>query len=320
MILITGATGFVGSALLTRLAVRDGRAVRGAAREAAVVPGAKGSRIVGLGEFTPGTDWTAALQGVVAVVHCAARVHVMRDAASAPLEAFRRMNVGVTMQLARQAVAAGVKRFVFLSSIKVNGESTQIGRPFTPADPPAPLDPYALSKLEAETQLLALGKETGLEVVIIRPPLVYGPGVRANFEALMRVVAAGIPLPLGRIANRRSLVALDNLVDLATLCIDHPGAAGGVFLVSDGEDLSTTELLVRLGRALGRPARLVPVPAGWLIGAGRLLGRGDVFERLCESLQVDIRATQSRLGWRPPVTIDQGLALAAQGRSKSRTG
>jgi UDP-4-keto-D-QuiNAc 4-reductase len=312
MIVVTGATGFVGAALLRRLAVAEGRAVRGVARRDAPVPGARDAVIVGLGDFTPQTDWSAALRGAAAVVHCAARVHVMDDRAADPLEAFRRMNVEVTLALARQAVASGVRRFVFVSSIKVNGESTPPGRPFTATDEPAPSDPYGISKLEAERQLQALGRDTGLEVVVVRPPLVYGPGVRANFAAMMRAVAAGVPLPLGRVDNRRSLVALDNLVDLLTVCLDHPAAAGRGFLVSDGEDLSTTDLLRRLGQALGRPARLLPVPASWLLAAARLVGRGDVVQRLCGSLQVDIGETVATLGWRPPVSVDEALGQAAR--------
>ncbi len=248
------------------------------------------------------------LSRVDAIVHLAARVHVMNDTASDPLTEFRRVNVDGTLNLARQAAAAGVRRFVFVSSVKVNGEETLPGKPFSAADAPAPVDPYGISKFEAERGLLQLASETGLEVVIVRPPLVYGPGVKANFEKMVRWLAKGMPLPLGGVhANRRSLIGLDNLVDLLTVCLRHPAAAGHVFMASDGEDLSTTDLLRRLGKAMHRPARLVPVPPALLELGGRLLGREDVVRRLTGSLQVDIGKTRQVLGWEPPVAVDEGL-------------
>jgi UDP-glucose 4-epimerase len=253
------------------------------------------------------------LVGITTVVHLAARVHVMRDTEAYPLAAFRVVNVVETLSLARQAAAAGVRRFVFISSVKVNGETTQPGHPFTADDAPAPLDPYGISKMEAEQGLRQIAAETGMEVVIIRPPLVYGPGVKANFSAMMRWLQRGVPLPLGAIDNQRSLVALDNLVDLIITCISHPAAANQTFLVSDGEDVSTSELLRRMGRAMGRPARLLPVPAGLLKLAATLAGRRDMAQRLCGSLQVDIEKTRQLLGWSPPLTLDQGLKKAAQG-------
>jgi len=258
------------------------------------------------------TDWVEALFGVGTVIHCAARVHVMDEPTAYPLTEFRRVNVDGTLNLARQAATAGVRRFVFLSSIKVNGEGTVLECPYREDDQPAPLDPYGISKYEAEEGLLALAAETGMQVVIIRPVLVYGPGVKANFLSMMRWLSRGIPLPFGAIHNKRSLVALDNLVDLIVTCIDHPAAANQVFLVSDGEDLSTTDLLRRMASALGKPARLLPVPA-WLLEFGaRLLCKQDLAQRLCGSLQVDISKTRELLGWTPPVSVDEGLRKTAE--------
>ncbi len=311
MIVVTGANGFVGGALVRRLLL-DGHEVRGIARRGGELPGIPAACLVGIGEFTPQTNWRTAMAGARVVVHCAARVHVMRDRAEDPLTAFRRINVDVTESLARAAAAAGVRRMIFLSSIKVNGESTAPGRPFSACDQPAPADPYGISKWEAEQALWRISAETGLEVAIIRPPLVYGNGVRANFRMMMRLVGMGIPLPLGAIDNRRSLVALENLVDLIVTCLDHPAANRGTFLVSDGEDLSTTDLLQRLGGALHRPTRLVRVPAGWLLALGRLAGRGDLVQRVCGSLQVDLNPTRERLGWHPPLSVHDALARLAE--------
>ena len=309
-VLDTGANGFVGRAVCAQALAR-GLTGRGAVRSPCVLPaGAECQVLEGLAEQS---DWRAALAGIAVVVHAAARVHVMADTATDPLAEFRRVNVQGTLNLARQAAAAGVRRFVFISSIKVNGESTQPGHPFTADDAPAPLDPYGISKGEAEQGLRELSAETGMEVVIIRPPLVYGPGVKANFAAMMRWLQRGVPLPLGAIYNQRSLVALDNLVDLIVTCMTHPAAAHQTFLVSDGEDVSTTELLRRMGQAMNRPARLIPVPASGLKLAATIVGKRDVAQRLCGSLQVDIEKTRQLLGWRPPLTFDQGLKKAAEG-------
>jgi UDP-glucose 4-epimerase len=222
------------------------------------------------------------------------------------------VNLEGTIALARQAVKFGVKRFIFISSIKVNGEETIIGKPFTADDEPAPRDPYGVSKAEAEQALLGLAATTGMEVVIIRPVLVYGPGVKANFRMLMKWLSKGIPLPLGLVRNKRSLVALDNLVDLIITCIDHPAAANQVFLVSDGEDLSTTELLQRVGKALGKSARLIPVPACLINIAAMLIGKREVSKRLLGSLQVDISKTCKLLDWAPPVSVDEALKRTTQ--------
>jgi nucleoside-diphosphate-sugar epimerase len=293
MILVTGATGFVGSALCRALRAR-GTGVIGAVRQE------PGSGEVGVGNIGPATDWRAALAGCHSVVHLAARVHVMADDDSDPLRAYRTVNVDGTVHLARQAVAAGVRRFVFVSSVKVNGEAST-SRPFRADDVPAPVDPYGQSKCEAEVALRALAAETGIEVVIVRPPLVYGPGVKANFLNLIRLVRRGLPLPLGSIANRRSMVALDNLVDLLIVCTVHPQAPGHTFMVSDGHDLSIADLIRMIASALGTPPRLVPVPAVLVMGGARLLGKGAVAARLMGSLQVDLEQTRSTLQWSPVV-------------------
>jgi nucleoside-diphosphate-sugar epimerase len=238
----------------------------------------------------------------------------MNDKSADPLAEFRRVNVEATAALARQAAGAGVRRFVFLSSIKVNGEFTEAGQPFTADDAPAPEDPYGVSKHEAEKLLRQIAAETGMEVVIIRPPLVYGPGVKANFAAMMRWLARGVPLPLAAVTdNRRSLVALDNLVDLIVTCLHHPAAANQTFLVSDGEDLSTAQLLKRMGAAMGQPARLFYLPPVVLKLGAALLNKPGIYQRLCGSLQLDIAKTRQLLGWSPPVSVDDGLRRAAEG-------
>ena len=309
-ILVTGANGFVGRALCAKAVARSFN-VCGMTRSPCHLPGEVSSYV--LGSMDENTDWQASLTGSGVVIHLAARVHIMEDTATDPLAEFRRVNVQGTLNLARQAAAAGVWRFVFASSIKVNGESTDLVRPFTADDEPAPLDAYGLSKLEAEQGLRKIAVETGMEVVIIRPPLVYGPGVKANFQTMMRWLARGVPLPLGAIHNRRSMVALDNLLDLILTCIDHPAAANQTFLVSDGEDLSTTQLLQRLGRAMGKPAWLIPIPSMFLKVGAALLGKPAIAQRLCESLQVDISKTRQLLGWVPPLSVDDGLKRAAEG-------
>lgn len=310
MVLITGGTGFVGKALLARVLSDSAFKVKIATRHVGLTRH-DGVDTFSVGSIQSETKWEPALAGVQVVIHAAARVHVMSESSADPLAEFRKVNVDGTLNLARQAVAAGVRRFIFVSSIKVNGEGTEPGKPYKADDAPAPVDPYGISKLEAEHGLLALAAETGMEVVIIRPVLVYGPGVKANFRSMMNWLNKGIPLPLGSIRNKRSLVALDNLVDLIVTCIEHPAAANQVFLVSDGEDLSTTELLWRMGAALGKPARLLPLPGAWLNGAACLLGKGAIAQRLCGSLQVDIEKTRRLLGWTPPVSVDDSLRKTA---------
>lgn len=309
MILVTGASGFVGRALCAQL-LASGTAVIGVVRKDAA------SGEVAIGALRADNDWRAALVGCDAVIHLAARVHVMDELDSDPLRAYREVNVEATLNLARQAALAGVKRFVFVSSVKVNGEATN-GTPFSAADVPRPCDPYGRSKLEAELALQALARATGLEVVIVRPPLVYGPGVKANFLNLMKMVRRGLPLPLASVRNRRSMVALDNLVDLLIVCAHDPRAAGATFMVSDGHDVSISELIRMLADAMGRPARLVPVPVGVLAAAARLVGKAATADRLMGSLQVDIAHTRARLGWAPVVEVQAAVDLTVRHFLKS---
>lgn len=310
-IVVTGATGFVGQAVLERLSAQANLELVAAVRKpVSELPGCATSvQVAGL---EADTDWRQALEATGAVIHCAARVHVMDDQSSDPLAEFRKVNVEGTLNLARQAAAAGVKRFIFVSSIKVNGEGAAPGHSYKADDVPAPMDPYGISKLEAEQGLRVIAAETGMEVMIIRPVLVYGPGVKANFLSMMRWLNKGVPLPFGAIYNKRSLVALDNLVDLIVTCIDHPAAANQVFLVSDGEDLSTTELLSKMAAALGKPARLLPLPSRLLEVGAAMLGKQALAQRLCGSLQVDISKTRELLGWSPPVSVDQALRKTAE--------
>ncbi|QAY92454.1 SDR family oxidoreductase [Pseudomonas sp. ACM7] len=309
-ILLTGATGFVGGAILNRLHHENKHPVVVAVRDESRVP-IQGVPKVCIKSFDGGTRWEEHLTGSDVVIHSAARVHVMNDVETDPLAAFRKVNVEGTLNLARQAAAAGVRRFIFISSIKVNGEGTVPGTAYAADDVPAPMDPYGISKMEAEQGLRELAVETAMEVVIIRPVLVYGPGVKANFLNMMRWLDKGVPLPFGAIHNSRSLVALDNLVDLVLTCIVHPAAANQTFLVSDGEDLSTTTLLSKMAKALNKPARLIPVPS-WILQSGAaLVGKKGLSQRLCGSLQVDITKTRNLLGWTPPLSVDEALAITA---------
>jgi nucleoside-diphosphate-sugar epimerase len=303
-VLVTGATGFVGRALVGRL-VGDGRwTVRATVRrdDAALPAGIE----CAAADLDPGTNWETALAGINTVVHLAGRVHVMRDAEADPLVEFRRINVAGTLNLARQAASAHVRRFVYMSSVKVHGESGT----YSETDPPAPEDAYGISKHEAELGLRRIAAETAMEAVIIRAPLVYGAHARANFRTLVRAIRLGIPLPFGAVNNRRSLIALDNLVDFIVTCIEHPAAANETFLVCDGEDISTADLITRLARAMHRPARLIPVPPDVLSGAASLVGKRDVARRLLGSLSVDITKARQRLGWTPAVSVDEGLRRA----------
>ena len=310
-VLITGVNGFVGKALSDELVIK-GFNVNGTVRSVMSVdfPGAITKFVIK--DIDSKTDWQNALQGVDVVIHLAARVHVMKDTAIDALSELRRVNVEGTLNLARQAVEAGVQRFIFISSIKVNGEGSILGQPYTPEDQPAPVDPYGISKREAEDVLRQLASETGMEVVIIRPPLVYGPGVKANFQSMMRWLDKGIPLPLGAIHNRRSLVSLDNLIDLIVTCIHHPAAANQIFIAGDGEDLSTTELLQRMAAGLGKKAWLIPVPSFILEWGARLVGKQAITQKLCGSLQVDISKARDLLDWKPPVSVDEALRKTAQ--------
>jgi len=303
-VLVTGASGFVGQALKARLAELSGFDVMGAVRS---LGQAEHVDDVAIGSLDGSAKLEEVVEGKDVVIHAAARAHIMKDEVPDALAEYRKVNVEGTLNLARQAAKAGVARFIYISSIKVNGEQTPLGNPFTADDVPAPEDPYGVSKLEAEIGLREIGSETRMEVVIIRPPLVYGPDVKGNFASMIKLVEKGLPLPLGSIHNKRSLVALDNLVDLIITCIDHPAAANQVFLAGDGQDVSTTELLRGVGRAMGKPARLIPVPAGMLMFGAGLLGKKAVAQRLLGSLQVDISKARNLLGWEPPLSVEEGL-------------
>lgn len=304
-VLVTGATGFVGRALCSDLDAH-GFEVVPAVRSKGGLP-----REAVVGNLDASTDWRAALGGCNAVVHLAARVHVMDDKAPDPLALYRATNTDASLNLARQAARAGVKRFVFISSIKVNGEGRDA--PYRETDAPAPEDAYAVSKWEAEQGLWQIAQETGLEVVVLRPPLVYGPGVKANFRRLLDTVARGWPLPLGAIENRRSLLYLGNFVDAIRVCVEHPAAAGQTFLIDDGQPVSTPELIRALARSMGHPARLLAVPVGVLEFAAALLGKRAAVSRLRGALYVDSSAIRTRLGWTPPFSMQQGLELTVAG-------
>lgn len=305
MLLVTGANGFVGRHLLATLQTR-GIATRRALRAA---PGAAAGDDAVVGELDAHTDWNPALQGVHTVVHLAGLAHVDPKSVPDPLATYRRVNTAGTLALADAAARCGVTRFIFVSSVKVMGESSG-ARPYAVGDAPAPRDPYGISKLEAEQGLAAFGGR--MHVAIVRPPLVYGPGVRANFQKLMQLVARGTPLPLASVGNRRSLVSVENLCDLLLRLATDPAAISGTFFVSDGEDLSTPSLLRRVASALGVPARLFPFPPGILAVAARCIGKAEVADRLLGSLQVDIGFTRERVGWEPPVPIDEALARTAR--------
>lgn len=312
-ILVTGANGFVGSALCRRLRT-DGMSVRGGVRERSNILGDGGSEDggfhwVGLHDHSTDTEMQQALDGVQAIVHLAARVHVMTDLAADPLGEFRRVNRVWTERLARAAARQGVRRFVYMSSIKVNGEKSTA--PFTEQDAPNPQDPYGISKWEAEQALAAVSSETGLELVVVRSPLIYGPRVGGNFLQLLKTLHTGIPLPLALVENRRSLIFLGNLVDALIHCAQDKRAAGRTYVVSDGVDLSTPELIQRLGRSMGVTVRLWPFPLSLLRWAGRTLGKQDALDRLLGSLQLDCSAMQRELDWHPPYSVDHGLAETA---------
>lgn len=305
--LVTGAAGFVGRELVHRLQA-EGHRVRAAVRTPAATTA---DETVTIGDIGPGTDWSTALDGVDVVFHLAARVHMRSDGTSRDAQAFQRVNAEGSAVLARAAARTGVRRLVYVSSIKVNGEAT--GRePFRASDPPAPQDPYGRSKLDAELAIARAAAETGMEFAIVRPPLVYGPGVKANFLRLCRRVDRGTPLPLAAVHNRRSLVFVGNLCDLLVRCGWHSGAARGTFLAADGEDVSTPELIRRLARALQRRPRLLPVPEPLLRAAARLVGLSGAIGSLCDSLAVDIGPTCSVLDWTPPHSLDEGLAETAR--------
>ena len=305
---MTGASGFVGRSLMLAL-LKSGAEVKAAVRSPIDLPGAE---VCLIDSIDNRTVWGKNLKGINTVIHCAGRAHVMNDLFANPLPEYRRINVGGTINLARQAAAAGVKRFIFLSSVKVNGEQTLKGQPFTELDTPMPQNPYAISKFEAEQALMELADQTEMEVVIIRPTLVYGSGVKANFFTMLKMVRLGMPLPFGSIENRRSFTYLENLNSLIIRCIDHPKAANQVFLSSDGFDLSTTDLLRYCASAMGVSVYLLPVPESWCMLSATLLGQGESIQRLCGNLQVDISKAKELLDWEPPVTVQVGLQRTVQ--------
>jgi nucleoside-diphosphate-sugar epimerase len=313
--LVTGASGFVGKSLCKAL-LNQRQAVRAVVRVARVQADDFEQMVVG--SIDAATDWSAALREVSIVIHLAARVHVMNDKSVDPLAEFRKVNVDGTLNLAQQAAKAGVERFIFVSSIKVIGEQTVKNKPFTEDNAANPQDAYGISKYEAEQGLMRIAEEMGMEVVIIRPPLVYGAGVKANFASMMRVVKRGIPLPLGAIHNKRSFVYVGNLVSLILRCINHPAAANQTFLVSDGHDVSTTELLRGCADALGVKARLLPVPQKLVEVCAALISKREVAQRLCGNLQVDISKARTLLGWMPPMSLADSLKATAQGMKDER--
>lgn len=312
-VVITGTSGFIGRHVVKYLLTNTDhrvRAVSGRTDNGSLEKNPNLEIVAGR-DINRDTAWGDVLTQADTVLHLAARVHVLNDSAADTLTLYRQVNVAGTLNLGKQAVRAGIKRFVFISSIGVNGDRT--ARPFTTGDAPRPSEPYAVSKLEAEEKLRGLAQQTGLELVIIRPPLVYGPDAPGNFGRLIRIVGKGVPLPLGLVQNKRSLVAVDNLTDLIAGCLDHPAAAGQVFLVSDGRDLSTPELIRKMALAMNKSPRLLPVPPALLRMAGRITGKNTEIEKLIGSLQVDISHTCDTLGWRPQVSVEEALKKAVEG-------
>ncbi len=307
-VLVTGGTGFIGSALAKLLESTSKFDIRIAVRQKSLLQNIPS---VVVGDITQDTDWTTSLEGIDVVVHTAARVHVMHDSAANPLDDFRLVNTQGTLNLAQQAVESGVHRFIFLSTIGVNGAETT-DNPYQADDEVAPHSSYALSKYEAESGLMKIADQSRMSVVVIRPPLVYGAGAPGNWATLMRLLWRGLPLPLGYIQNKRSFVGLENLLDLIKVCIVHPAAANQIFLVSDNEDISTTELLRRISLSLGKSNRLLPVPVGLLKLGASITGKKDLARSLCGSLQVDISKTQKLLDWEAPVSLDNGIKQAAK--------
>ena len=308
-VLVTGASGFVGRVLIQTLLDNDYNVIAAVRSETVTYPDEV--ELLRYSDISD-NDWGVKLSSVDIIIHAAARVHVMDEYSTDPLTAFREVNVTGTLNLAKQAALSDVKRFIFISSVKVNGEMTLKGKPFEPTDDFIPSDPYGLSKYEAEQGLLKLAKQTEMEVVIIRPPLVYGLGVKANFAAMINLIKKGLPMPFGAINNQRSLVSLDNLVNFIIHCIDHPKAANEIFLISDGEDVSTTELIKKVAKAFDKKALLLHIPVSWMTFVAKLVGKTDVTERLFGSLQVDSSKARDLLGWKPVVTMDEQLKKIAE--------
>lgn len=307
-VLITGANGFVGRALCGN-AIKQGWTVRGAVRTPSQLSAGVEAAIIGA--IDGATDWGQALQDIDVVIHCAGHVHVMNATAADDMLAFLKVNLEGTSNLANQAVKAGVKRLVFVSTVKVNGEQSSDGKPFTETDVPAPQDAYGISKWKAEQSLLKIAQETGLEVVIVRPPLIYGARVGGNFLSLLRGVSRGLPLPLGAVSNGRSLLYVDNLAEALILCATHPNASGQTYLVSDGQDVSTAELIRMIAKALTCKARLFYFPTSLMRALALLMGRGDKVGRLLGSLQVSNAKIRKELGWVPRYSIEDGLRVTA---------
>lgn len=308
-VLITGGGGFIGRNLALEMA-RRGWKVRGAVRKQSMLPDGVGQVIVG--DIDGQTNWDEALSGIDTVIHLAARAHVLRETAPDPIKSFHRVNVEGGAQLARAAASCEVKRLLYVSSAGVQGLQTLPEKPFTEIDPPRPHNAYTRSKLQAEQALMFESSRSGLEIVIVRPPLVYGANAPGNFAQMIKVLRRGIPLPFASVSNRRSLIYIDNLVDALFACATHSAAAGQTYLVSDGEDISTPELLSQLGAAMGYPARLLPCPLALLKLAGRLTGKSAQVERLLGSLQIDSARIRRELGWQPPYTLQQGLQKTAE--------
>lgn len=304
-ILITGATGFLGGAVIRSLLPNKQLNLLAAVRSIIDLP--KGVNVSTVGEINQETDWSELVKKTEIIIHCAARAHVMNEKSTDPLQVFREVNVVGTLNFAKQAAVAGVKRFVFISSIKVNGEGTAINCKYTSSDQSAPEDPYGISKYEAEQGLIKLSKETGMELVIIRPPLVYGSGVKGNFLNLLKLSKLPIPLPFGLINNKRSMIYLDNLVDMIITCIDHPKAANKVFLASDGDDLSLSRLLTLIRQSMNKSPWLLPIPSFLFNLLGKLFGKSELVDRLIGNLQVDSGDAKTLLGWQPPYTVEQGI-------------
>lgn len=306
-LLITGANGFIGRALISKLALQTNHFIRASVRKK-IIQFPNQIEVYENMDASGNINWTDVLKDIDIVVHLFARVHVMDDKVADPLLEFRNINVNATIAFAKKAAKQGIKRFVFLSSVKVNGEST-FNKPFSEFDLPHPQDAYAISKWEAEEALKKISKDTGMELVIIRSPLVYGPNVKANFLKMIQYVKRGIPLPLGAIQNKRSLIGIDNLVDFILTTISHPKAANQTFLISDDEDISTTDLLRRIGKHIGKPARLIPLHPRILSFLFNILGRQDFGDRLLGSLEVDITKAKKLLAWSPPKTLDESLRV-----------
>ena len=312
-ILVTGASGFIGQSLCETLS-KSGRSVLGAVRNLNSILINKNIEYIPVGDIAFKKNWKDLLVDVDCIIHCAGRAHIIKETTKIPIELYRLINVEATRELAKQAAEVGVKKFIFLSSIKVLGENTNARKPFTIFDKPNPIQDYAISKYEAEQTLLELSFKTGLEVTIIRPPLVYGSQSKGNLSRLIKLINSGIPIPFGAIKNNRSMIGIDNLADLIIRCAEHPDASGKTFLVSDGQDLSTPDLIKLIAMEMGRSVRLFPVPIPWLKFFSFFIGRQSDIGRLTGSLQVDTDYTKKLLDWTPLITVEEGIRRMVQGK------